>query len=43
LGLAICKRIIVERHDGKINVESEEDRGTTIVVELPVGPPKDVA
>jgi len=39
LGLAICHRIINERHGGKIHVESEENSGTTIKVELPIGHP----
>jgi signal transduction histidine kinase len=39
LGLAICHRIINERHGGKIYVESEENKGTTIKVELPIGRP----
>jgi signal transduction histidine kinase len=39
LGLAICHRIINERHGGKIYIESEENRGTTIKVELPIGRP----
>jgi signal transduction histidine kinase len=39
LGLAICHRIINERHGGKIYIESEENKGTTIRVELPVGRP----
>jgi two-component system NtrC family sensor kinase len=37
LGLALCRRIIVERHHGKIYIESEENKGTTVIVELPVG------
>ncbi len=37
LGLALCRRIIYERHHGKIHIESEEDIGTTVKVELPVG------
>jgi signal transduction histidine kinase len=37
LGLAICHRIITERHEGKIHIESEEKRGTTVIVELPIG------
>ena len=37
LGLAICHRIINERHGGKINIESEENKGTVIKVELPIG------
>jgi hypothetical protein len=39
LGLAICHRIINERHGGKIYIESEENKGTTIIVELPIGRP----
>ena len=38
LGLAICKRI-VEAHDGRINVESNEPHGTCFVVTLPIAPP----
>jgi signal transduction histidine kinase len=41
LGLAICRRIISERHNGKIDVESKEGKGTTVKVELPTGPPKE--
>ncbi|MEW6375889.1 MAG: ATP-binding protein [Thermodesulfobacteriota bacterium] len=37
LGLSICRRIINERHHGKIYIESEEEKGTTIKVELPIG------
>ena len=36
LGLAICHRIVVERHSGKMDVESEEGRGTKVIVELPI-------
>jgi signal transduction histidine kinase len=36
LGLAICHRIIVDRHHGRINIESEEGKGTTVKVELPL-------
>jgi signal transduction histidine kinase len=35
LGLAICERIIVERHRGKIQIQSQEGKGTTVNVELP--------
>ncbi len=41
LGMAICQRIIVERHQGKIHVTSKEDKGTTIRIELPTGPLRD--
>ena len=37
LGLAICRRIINERHRGKIYIESDENKGTTVKVELPIG------
>jgi signal transduction histidine kinase len=36
LGLAICRRIITERHHGRIHIESEEGGGTTVRVELPI-------
>jgi signal transduction histidine kinase len=36
LGLAICKEL-VERHGGKITVESEVGQGSTFTVWLPVG------
>lgn len=36
LGLSICRRLIVERHHGRIDMESEENRGTTVKIELPI-------
>ncbi len=36
LGLAICHRI-VEEHDGSIDVESTEGRGTTFTIRFPAG------
>jgi signal transduction histidine kinase len=36
LGLAICRRLIEERHHGKINIVSGESKGTTVKVELPL-------
>ncbi len=36
LGLAICRRIIEERHRGKIEIESEEKSGVVVKVKLPV-------
>ena len=37
LGLAICRRIIAERHEGKIYIQSEEGNGATVKIELPAG------
>jgi two-component system phosphate regulon sensor histidine kinase PhoR len=37
LGLAIARHVI-EQHGGRIRVESEEGRGSTFTVSLPVGP-----
>jgi signal transduction histidine kinase len=36
LGLAICRRLIEERHHGKVNILSGEGKGTTVTVELPL-------
>jgi signal transduction histidine kinase len=36
LGLAICKRIVVDEHHGKIEVESEVGKGTTFTISLPI-------
>ncbi|WP_042217435.1 sensor histidine kinase [Paenibacillus borealis] len=35
LGLAICKEII-ELHDGRLRIESEFTKGTSVIVELPL-------
>ena len=39
LGLSICKHI-VERHNGSISVTSQENKGSTFAVELPLDPPE---
>lgn len=39
VGLAFC-RMVVDLHDGRIGFESEVDRGTTFVVQLPLKQPK---
>jgi two-component system phosphate regulon sensor histidine kinase PhoR len=38
LGLAIARHVI-EQHGGRIGVESEEGRGSTFIVTLPIAPP----
>ena len=35
-GLAIAHSIIVDKHNGSINVQSEPGQGTTFIIELPV-------
>jgi PAS domain S-box-containing protein len=35
-GLAIAHSVIVDKHGGKIEIETEENRGTTFVIRLPV-------
>jgi len=34
-GLAIAHRVVVEKHQGRLFLESEEGRGTTFIIELP--------
>ena len=36
LGLAICKRIVESDHSGQIRIESEKNKGTTVIVKLPI-------
>jgi signal transduction histidine kinase len=43
LGLAICRRLIEERHQGKINIVSGEGKGTTVTVELPLSRPMGIS
>jgi len=38
LGLALCKKIVVENHRGQIDVESKKNLGTTVTITLPFSP-----
>lgn len=35
-GLAIAHSVIVDKHRGKIDIETEENRGTTFIIRLPI-------
>ena len=35
-GLAIAHSVIVDKHDGSIDIETEENKGTTFVIRLPI-------
>jgi len=37
-GLAIARNVIVEKHGGTIDVESEVGKGTTMIIRLPIDP-----
>ena len=37
-GLAIAHSVIVDKHRGKIDIETEENRGTTFVIRIPIDP-----
>lgn len=39
LGLPVCKKIISENHRGTINIKSQEKKGTTVTIRLPVDDP----
>ena len=36
LGLALCKKIVVENHRGQIDIESEKNIGTTVTITFPL-------
>lgn len=38
IGLSIAYQIVVEKHHGKIWVETEQAEGTTVVIQLPSSP-----
>ena len=38
LGLSVSRKIICENHHGTLTIDSEEDRGTTVIIRLPVDP-----
>jgi signal transduction histidine kinase len=38
-GLAMARSVIVEKHGGTITFETEEGRGTTFTIRLPMNPP----
>jgi signal transduction histidine kinase/DNA-binding response OmpR family regulator len=35
-GLAIARRVVIEKHQGSLSFESEEGKGTTFIIELPL-------
>ncbi len=37
-GLAIAHSVIVDKHRGRISLESELGKGTTFIIDLPIGP-----
>ncbi|MBK8276430.1 MAG: hypothetical protein IPK92_11525 [Nitrospira sp.] len=37
-GLAIARSVVVDKHGGRIDVESEVDQGTIFIIHLPVKP-----
>ncbi len=42
LGLAVCKKIICENHNGEIDIQSKEGKGTTVIIKLPTGDSKEI-
>jgi len=42
-GLAVAKRTVVETHGGEISFETEEGKGTTFIIRLPIEPRTDAA
>lgn len=40
-GLAICRDVVVVKHDGRIDVESRDGEGATFIIRLPVGTEND--
>ncbi len=42
LGLAVCKKIICDNHQGIIDIKCNKDEGTTVKIKLPAGNPKNI-
>lgn len=42
-GLAVARAVIVDEHAGTLTIDSEQGRGTTVTIRLPVEPPGDIA
>jgi len=36
LGLSVCRKIICENHRGTLAIDSEENKGTTVIIRLPL-------
>ncbi len=39
-GLAIARRVVIDKHQGSLTFETEQGKGTTFIIELPRGKPE---